>query len=80
MESPPTRAEWIEINDNGMTQTVNVSLRPHGRSGLKFKNEQVPCAENKSPPTRAEWIEIVMPEQDYKQLYRLRPHGRSGLK
>ena len=68
MESPPTRAEWIEINDNGMTQTVNVSLRPHGRSGLKFKNEQVPCAENKSPPTRAEWIEILTNGRVYECL------------
>ena len=33
-------------------------LRPHGRSGLKYNDQEKQCKNRMSPPTRAEWIEI----------------------
>ena len=36
-----------------------LSLRPHGRSGLKYDSFNIRNAIGLSPPTRAEWIEII---------------------
>ena len=36
MESPSSRAEWVEIPRRAMQQWRYISLRPRGRSGLKF--------------------------------------------
>ena len=57
-----------------------MSLRPHGRSGLKLVSKspfEIPAP---SPPTRAEWIEIFRTAVLDLGMKCLRPHGRSGLK
>ena len=56
------------------------SLRPHGRSGLKFFRAPAGANAAWSPPTRAEWIEIPEVSLRQKTGTSLRPHGRSGLK
>ena len=41
-------------------QKISQSLRPHGRSGLKFSLIVVSNVIAWSPPTRAEWIEMLL--------------------
>ncbi len=57
-ESPPARAEWVEIKLHPSFQPVVFSLRPHGRSGLKYGRVGGQLALLVSPPARAEWVEI----------------------
>ena len=55
-------------------------LRPHGRSGLKYRGIVAHGPVLQSPPPRAERVEILYAIIFCSTMAGLRPHGRSGLK
>ena len=77
--SLPTRGEWIEILFTDFKK-LELSLSPHGESGLKYPKPQLIQFLSKSLPTRGEWIEILFPAKHMQSIFRLSPHGESGLK
>ena len=56
------------------------SLRPRGRSGLKYIFQVQFGQFIQSPSSRAEWVEIPVLTAFLFPGGRLRPRGRSGLK
>ena len=60
--SPPTRAEWIEIGADAIAAAKSVSLRPHGRSGLKFLCSSALLAYQSLRPHGRSGLKSRMPE------------------
>ena len=59
--SPSSRAEWVEICHSQRHICLFRGLRPRGRSGLKYKLQQLwELWLIRSPSSRAEWVEMSM--------------------
>ena len=60
LQSPPSRAAWIEIYIAVIGTPADDSRRLHGRRGLKFIVVDIVVWVVGSPPSRAAWIEITI--------------------
>ena len=78
--SPPTRAEWIEINKI-LPRSGFVVSPPTRAEWIEIPTAHTAeVGKAGSPPTRAEWIEIRAHFRVLSANPGLRLHGRSGLK
>ena len=58
-KSPSSWAEWVEINVHCSVKNPLFSLRPRGRSGLKFLGYLLSKTWVLSPSSWAEWVEML---------------------